>query len=99
MEFLDHPIAMILVGILSFPVYKTLAKVFFGDNYEDLAESIKYVATADWYSLLKGKFWEDWDATMSYISSLPYVLVGSHRLQSCWQDVYCRSIEPITSHG
>lgn len=64
MEFLDHPIAMILVGILSFPVYKTLAKVFFGDNYEDLAESIKYVATADWYSLLKGKFWEDWDATM-----------------------------------
>ena len=28
MEFLDHPIAMILVGILSFPVYKTLAKVF-----------------------------------------------------------------------
>ena len=40
MEFLDHPIAMILVGILSFPVYKTLAKVFFGDNYEDLAESL-----------------------------------------------------------
>ena len=43
MELLDHSIAMIIVGILSFPVYKTLAKVFFGENYEDLGEAIKYI--------------------------------------------------------
>lgn len=80
MEFLDHPIAMIIVGALSFPVYKTLAKIFFGDNYEELAESIKYVATANWYSLLKGKFWEDWDATMkSYISSFVMFWLGRIR--------------------
>ena len=66
MEFLDHPIATIIVGILSFPVYKTLAKVFFGENYEDLGETIKYVATADWYSLFKGRFWDDWDATIKF---------------------------------
>lgn len=55
MEFFDHPIAMLMVAIFSFPVYKMLAKVFFGENYEDLSETIKYVATADWYSLFKGK--------------------------------------------
>lgn len=66
MQFLDHPIAMLLVGIFSFPVYKVLAKIFFGENYQDLGETIKYVATADWYSLFKGKFWEDWDATIKF---------------------------------
>lgn len=66
MEFLDHPVVMVIVGILSFPVYKTLAKIFFGENYEDLGETIKYVATADWYSLFKGRFWEDWDATIKF---------------------------------
>jgi hypothetical protein len=66
MEFLDHPIALFMVGIISFPIYKSLAKIFFGEHFEDLAKTIKYVATADWYSLLKGRFWEDWDATAKF---------------------------------
>ena len=66
MEFLDHPVLLIFVAILSFPIYKTLAKFFFGEEYEDLGECLKYVAQADWYSALRGRFWQDWDATMKF---------------------------------
>lgn len=64
MEFLDHPGIMIAVGILSIPIYVTLAKIFFGEGFESLGEAIKYFFWPDWYSLLKGKYWEDWSASM-----------------------------------
>lgn len=66
MEFLDHPYLLLTMAIISFPIYKTLAKVCFGDHYEDFGECLKYVAQADWYSALKGQFWQDWDATMKF---------------------------------
>ncbi len=43
-----------------------LAKLFFGKDLDGLGESLKYVAQADWYSLLKGRFWQDWDATLKF---------------------------------
>ncbi len=66
MEFLNHPIALMTVGILSIPVYVMLAKVFFGERFETLVETIKYIIWPDWYFFLKGKFWEDWDASMKF---------------------------------
>jgi hypothetical protein len=59
MEFLEHPFALLIVAVLSYPVYKSLAKVFFGEQYEDFGKTIRYVATADWYSLIRGEFWQD----------------------------------------
>lgn len=66
MEFIDHPVLLLFIAILSWPVYKTLAKIFFGDYYQDLGECIKYVFQPDWYSLLKGQYWADWDATFKF---------------------------------
>lgn len=66
MEFLNYPKILILIGILSIPVYGTLARVFYGEKFEGLGEAIKYVIRPDWYSLFKGQFWQDWDATIKF---------------------------------
>ncbi|MFC6439924.1 hypothetical protein [Bowmanella sp. JS7-9] len=66
MEFADHPIALLIVIICNWPVYKTLAKLFFGEQYQDFAECLKYVAQANWYSALRGKYWEDFWATFKF---------------------------------
>ncbi len=66
MRFMDHPLVFIVMAILSFPIYRALAKLFFGKDLNGLGESLKYVAQADWYSLLKGRFWQDWDATLKF---------------------------------
>ena len=66
MEFINYPKTMIFIGLLSVPVYGMLAKVFYGEKFEDLGEAIKYVIWPDWYSLLRGKFLQDWDATMKF---------------------------------
>ncbi len=62
--FLEHPLLLVLVAIASLPIYLNLAKIFFGDDYEELAEALKYALWPDIYSLFKGKFWADWDATL-----------------------------------
>ncbi len=66
MAFLDHPQILILVGVLSIPVYASLAKVFWGEKFETLGETLRYLLTPDLYSLLKGRFWEDWYATTKF---------------------------------
>jgi hypothetical protein len=66
MQFLDHPKLLLIVAILSFPVYVTLAKIFWGEKFESLGETLKYLAWPDIYSAFKGKYWEDWDATMKF---------------------------------
>lgn len=55
MEFMNYPKLMILVGVLSIPIYATLARLFYGDRFENLGEAIKYLLWPDWYSLLRGK--------------------------------------------
>lgn len=64
--FLDEPLTVIFVAILSWPVYKYLAKVFFGEQYEKLGQVVKYVIQWDWTSAKQGKFWEDWDASLKF---------------------------------
>ncbi len=66
MEFLDHPILLAVVSVSSWPVYTTLAKLFFGEHYEDLGETLRYLLQWDWVSLLKGNYWEDRAATFKF---------------------------------
>jgi hypothetical protein len=66
MEFLDHPILMAVVAVFSWPIYTNLAKLFFGDRYEDFGETLRYLLQWDWISLLKGQYWNDWDATFKF---------------------------------
>jgi hypothetical protein len=66
MEFLDHPYLLAIVSVVSWPVYKSLAKLFFGERQEDLGETVKYVIQPDFISMLKGQFWNDWDATIKF---------------------------------
>lgn len=63
MKFFSHPYLIGLVTVLSWPVYKLLAKLFFGENYEDFRESVRYFFQCDWVSLFRGEYWEDVNAT------------------------------------
>jgi hypothetical protein len=66
MEFVDHPNVLILVGVLSIPVYVTLAKMFWGEKFESLGETIRFLFTPDLYSLFTGRFWDDGYATTKF---------------------------------
>jgi hypothetical protein len=66
MGFFDHPKILILVGVLSLPIYASLAKMFWGEKFESLGESIKFLFTPDLYSFLRGRFWDDWYATTKF---------------------------------
>lgn len=66
MGFLNYPGILVAVGIISLPVYAVLARIFWGDRFESLGETIKYLIWPDWYSLFKGRFWDDWFATTKF---------------------------------
>ncbi|KAB2925537.1 MAG: hypothetical protein F9K30_07720 [Dechloromonas sp.] len=66
MEFFAHPKILLLVGILSIPVYLSLGKLFWGERFETLGEAIKFFLIPDLYSLFKGRFWDDWYATAKF---------------------------------
>ena len=66
MEFLDYPKVLILVGVLSIPVYVTLGKMFWGERFESLGETIRFLFTPDFYSVFRGRFWDDWYATAKF---------------------------------
>lgn len=66
MLIFDHPLLIAVVAVLSWPVYTSVAKAFFGENYEDLAEAIRYLFQWDLVSLFKGEYWEDQWATLKF---------------------------------
>lgn len=66
MGFTDHPKILILVGALSTPIYITFAKIFWGEKFESLGETIKFLFTPDILSLFRGRFWDDWYATTKF---------------------------------
>jgi hypothetical protein len=66
MEFLSHPKVMALVAIFSIPVFSTLAKLFWGERFETLGETVKYLLWPDIYSLFKGRYWDDWYASTKF---------------------------------
>jgi hypothetical protein len=79
MGFFDHPKVLILVGILSIPIYASLAKMFWGDKFQSLGDTIKFLLTPDLYSLFKGRFWDDWYATTKFHFSCFSALDGPQR--------------------
>ena len=41
MLFLDHPLALLTVALISFPIYVSLAKLFWGERSGSLGETIR----------------------------------------------------------
>ena len=66
MAFLDHPWVMLIVAVLSTPIFLTLARMFWGEKFEDIGETVKFLFWPDVYSLFKGRFWDDWYATKKF---------------------------------
>lgn len=62
-EFWDHPRVLVFVGLFSIPLYVKLGRIFFGERFESLGESIRYWLTPDRYSFLIGELRQDWAAT------------------------------------
>jgi hypothetical protein len=60
-DLVDHPLLLLVVSVLSYPIYKELALAVFGSKSEFL-EALRYWITPDAWSLFKGQFWNDWDA-------------------------------------
>jgi hypothetical protein len=66
MQFFNHPVEMFLVAVMSLPLFGMLAKVFWGEKFETLGETIRYLLLPDWYSLLTGRGWDDWFAETKF---------------------------------
>lgn len=66
MAFLDHPFVLFFIGLLSLPVYGTLAKMFWGEDFETLGETVRYLLTPDICSLFRGRYWDDQYATIKF---------------------------------
>ena len=62
--FTEHPFLVATVAFVSWPFYRSMAKIIFGEYYEKFAESIHYIFQADLKSALKGKRLDDWYATL-----------------------------------
>jgi len=63
MEFIHHPKILLFIGIISLPLYATLARGFWGEKFESLSDALKYLMWPDIYSLFRGKYWEDLEST------------------------------------
>ena len=64
MAFMDHPIILLGIALLSLPVYAILAKMFWGEHFDSLPETLEYLIRPDLYSFFKGRYWDDWRHTM-----------------------------------
>ena len=66
MLFLDHPLILITTGLISIPIYVSLAKLFWGERFDSLGETIRFLFTPDIISLFRGEYWDDWHATLKF---------------------------------
>ena len=66
MLFLDHPLILITTGLISIPIYVSLAKLFWGERFDSLGETIRFLFTPDIVSLFRGEYWDDWHATLKF---------------------------------
>ena len=64
MTFLEYPKTLLLIALLSWPVYKQLGYLFFGLHLQGLGELYKYWRQKDRVSLWRGEFWQDFDASI-----------------------------------
>jgi hypothetical protein len=63
LDFVDHPVALVVVSVLSFPVYVELGRMFFG-NAGGFVEAVRYLFTPDFWSALRGRFYDDFWAEL-----------------------------------
>lgn len=63
-NFLNEPFIVVCVLLVSWPIYKLLAKVFFGEQYQDFARCFHYAMQSDFRSMFEGKYWQDHFATL-----------------------------------
>ena len=66
MLFLDHQLVLLTVALISFPIYVSLAKLFWGERFDSLGETIRFLFTPDIISLFRGEYWDDWHATLKF---------------------------------
>ena len=66
MLFFDHPLVLLTVALISFPIYVSLAKLFWGERFDSLGETISFLFTPDLVSLFRGEYWDDWHATLKF---------------------------------
>lgn len=66
MKFLHHLQLLCVVGACSLPVYVALAKIFWGEKFETLGETVKYLFLPNWLSFLRGRYWDDVNATFDF---------------------------------
>jgi len=55
----EHPFLLLFIVLASYPLYKTYAQIFFGDNFEKLSLAFHYLLQRDWVSFKKGEYWDD----------------------------------------
>ena len=66
MLFFDHPAILITIALISIPIYVSLAKMFWGERFDSLGETIRYLFTPDIISFFRGEYWDDWHATLKF---------------------------------
>ena len=68
MESLEYPVLIVVVAILSIPVYACLAKIFFGERLADFRAALRFVITPDIVSMARGEYWNDqWESFKFYL--------------------------------
>lgn len=61
-NFTDEPLIVLAVAFCSWPIYRSLAKSFFGKRYQHLREIIRLAFLSDWQEIKQAKYWESKDA-------------------------------------
>jgi hypothetical protein len=56
----EHPIVLIAVLLLAYPVYRGLAYVVFGSS-DDIVAAVKYLKAPDSWNPFKSDWSEDWN--------------------------------------
>lgn len=49
----------LILGVVNIPLYVLLWKFIF-DDWDDFVDSVRFWFTPDFFSLLRGEYWEDW---------------------------------------
>jgi len=78
MGYVDHPIALVVLALASWPFYRALGTLIFR-NADDLHNSIYYWLMPDFISLFRGEWWEDQFASLKLLAfvSISGLTVGA----------------------
>ena len=66
MEFMDYPKIIVIIGLLSIPIYGMIAKIFYADKFEDIGAAMKFLIWPELSALFLDDFWKNWDAAVKF---------------------------------